>query len=95
MALALSLSLDLFLMKGNLLIAVRAQPAGRTDGRTGEERDRRQSSAKEVEEKKPKGKKKKEEEGTEQRDVVNVVTERVRGEMHWAPEHSTHQATMY
>lgn len=54
MALALSLSLDLFLMKGNLFIAVRAQPE--TDGRTAK-RDER-TSAKEAEEKKTKRKKK-------------------------------------
>lgn len=66
MALALSLSLDLFLMKGNLLIAVRAQPeTGRQTDRTdrGERDDR--TSPREAEEGKQKKKKKKKEGRTE------------------------------
>lgn len=47
MALALSLSLDLFLMKGNLFIAVREQPV--TDGRTQGERVTNGGGAKEKE----------------------------------------------
>lgn len=69
MALALSLSSDLFLMKGNLLIAVKAQP--KTN-----KRERRQN--------KPKrggGKEIKRKRREEQRGMVNVVTRRNREEM--------------
>lgn len=69
MALALSLSLDLFLMKGNFLIAVKAQP----ETNKGERRKNKpkRSGGKEI-------KKKKRE---EQKGMVNVVTKRNRGEM--------------
>lgn len=94
MALALSLSLDLFLMKGSLLIAVRAQSAGRTDGRKEGRTDRRREGRATEWRKGRRGEEikgggEKQEEGTEQRDVVNVVTQRVGGEMHWPPQHST------
>lgn len=64
MALALSLSLDLFLMKGNLLIAVKAQPETNKGGR-------RQN--------KPKrggGKESKRKKRAEHRGMVNVVSKR-------------------
>lgn len=60
----------------------------RTDRQTTGKRDGRQNGAKEVEEKKSKWGRK-QEEGTEQTDLVNVVTERVGGEMHWPPQYST------
>lgn len=65
MALALSLSLDLFLMKGNLLIAVKAQPETNKGGR-------RQNKPKRGGGKESKRKKKR----AEHRGMVNVVTER-------------------
>lgn len=69
MALALSLSSDLFLMKGNLLIAVKAQPKTNKG-------ERRQN--------KPKrggGKEIKRKRREEQRGMVNVITKRNREEM--------------
>lgn len=79
MALALSLSLDLFLMKGNLFIAVRAQPEDRQTDRqggrqTGRESDRTSPKGG-VEEKKTKEKKRR----AEQRDVVNVFHKESQG----------------
>lgn len=64
------------------------QPDRRTDrGGEGQATEQRKGGGGEE----TKGEEKKREEGTEQRDVVNVVTERVRGEMHWAPEHIRQQ----
>lgn len=75
MALALSLSFDLFLMKGNLLIAVRAQPE--TDKRTDRQGRERQNKPEGGGGKENKRKKRR----TEQRVVVNIFTKRARGEM--------------
>lgn len=61
MALALSLSLDLFLMKGNLLIAVKAQP----ETNVGE---RRKNKPKRGKGKESKGKRR-----AEHRGMVNVI----------------------
>lgn len=68
MALALSLSLDLFLMKGSLFIAVKAQARDRRTDRWTEEKE------KAVEGKQQKRRK-------DQRDVVNIFTKGTRGEM--------------
>lgn len=73
MALALSLSLDLFLMKGNLLIAVKAQPETNEGGR-------RQNMPK-----RGGGKESKRKRRAEHRGMVNVVTKRKRGEMQKTP----------
>lgn len=67
MALALSLSLDLFLMKGNLLIAVRMQPE--TDRRGRKMTEQAQGSWR---------KRKQRKRRAEQRDVVNFFTKRTR-----------------
>lgn len=69
MALALSLSSDLFLMKGNLLIAVKAQPETNQGAR-------RQNKPKRGE-----GKEFQRKRREEQRGMVNVVTKRNREEM--------------
>lgn len=76
MALALSLSLDLFLMKGNLFIAVRAQPE--TDRRTDRQGRETTEQARGRWRKENKRKKRR----AEQRDVVNVFTKRERCREH-------------
>lgn len=64
MALALSLSLDLFLMKGNLLIAVKAQPETNKGGRRQNKPNRGG------------GKESKRKKRAEHRGMVNVVSKR-------------------
>lgn len=73
MALSLSLSLDLFLMKGNLFIAVEAQPEAdrQTDGEgTATEQAERGG-----------GEENKKNRGAKQMDGVNVGTTGARGDM--------------
>lgn len=70
MALALSLSLDLFLMKGNLLIAVKAQPGDKQGRKTAEQAQERWRKRKQKEKKR-----------IEHRGMVNVVTKKETGEI--------------
>lgn len=73
MALALSLSLDLFLMKGNLFIAVEAQPeADRQTDKGGIAIEQAERGG---------GEKNKEKRRAKQMDVVNVGSIRARGDM--------------
>lgn len=67
---ALSLSLDLFLMNGSLFIAVRAQPAGQTDNQTDRQEERGAGDRVAQRRWRRRSKKKRR---TEQRVVVNVV----------------------